>query len=338
MIMTCVQPLISAPVSRDLQKDAAKPPLLLLHLDINKTLIAEDMATNKSMAYILTHALAEKCIYQWHPDYPPMSYMDYVERVAVTGPKTTENKEKRRAILKDFLETLRTSDYPQKEEMLALYAQATEKMNGKYLIPSFVKLIKTLKEQEVAFRIILRTFGNDIRIGKITQEIEELLDGERFSYWGNFKDGSLNIKGEGTLYKVDRIYRFFRDTQGHVAIQDHWESWSRDGERGRSGKPFIYDPCDREVLSLFFDDNINEDPFSEFNIVRAITTNGDPVNLSCAYGRYIHTADTIAAIVSSDDNYFINQVNQSLSMNGYALQIKSSSEKTIRRPHGEPVR
>lgn len=336
LVMACIQPLSSVSNIQEEETCVSKPPFLLLHLDINKTLIAEDAATNKSMAYILTNALAEKCIHQWHQDYPPMSYMDYVETVLVPGPKTQESKEKRRAILRDFLQTLEKSDYPQKEKMLALYQQATDKMQGKYLIPSFVKLLKALKEQEVAFRVILRTFGNDIRLGKITKEIEGVLDGERFTYRGHFENGSLHIKEEETMHKVDQIYRFFRDTKGHVAIQDHWESWSKDGERGRSGKPFIYDPNDREVLSLFFDDNINSDPFSEFNIVRAINIKGEPVDLSSAYGKYIHIADTIAAIVSSHDSYYIDQVNQSLSLNGFNFTIKSSSEMTSLRLHGEP--
>ncbi len=281
-------------------------PLFLLYFDINKTIIAEDATSDKSLEYIVTHQLAERCVHQWDPCHAPMSYYDYVKTVLVPGPKTKENKRKRNLILNQFIKTLETSNYPQKNEMIALYNECIKKMEGKYLIPSFVKLLQTLKEQEVAFRIILRTYGSDIRTGKITQKIEKILDGERFTYQGNFQSGNLKIKGLKTMKKTDEIYRFFRDTHGHVAIQDHWKVWSDDQERGRSGKPFIFDPNDSEVISMFFDDNVNPDPYSEYNIIRPLPLNKEPDCYAPYYNRNIFKADTLEAIINPD--YYVDMV------------------------------
>jgi hypothetical protein len=303
---------------------SVQSPLLLLNLDINKTLIAEDLATNKSMEYILTNAILEKCVHQWSPYYPEMSYRDYVEKVLVPGPNTMENKEQRRAYFKDFFIFLESTDYPGKEDVIATYQRCMEKMQGKYLIPSFVKLVKVLKEQKVAFKIILRTFGNDIRVGKITQEIEALLDNERFTQWGKFKRDSLTLNQSETIRKTEEIYRLFREAEGHIAIQDSWHDWSRDDEHKRSAKPFIFNPEDREALSLFVDDNINPDPHSDYNIVRPLSLGREPVSMDHCMNRYIYIADTIEAILSENDNYFIDIANHSLLINGYPLQIDPS--------------
>lgn len=287
----------------------ADQPKLLLHFDINKTLIAEDLTTNKPMKYILLSALAEKSIHQWSQEQEPMSYKEYVDTVLAPGDKALQ-----REIVKNFLSFLEQSDYPHRTAVIETYQQMMEKMEGRYLIPSFVKLIKKLQTDKVDFRIILRTFGGDIRIGKVTEEIDKILDGSRISHWGHFRNGVLTIKNheqmESTIEKVDEIYRFFRDTQGHIAIQDDWKMWNDDGERGRSGKPFIFDPEDGEVLSLFFDDNINPEPESEFNIVQPLTVDGRQVSVDSYLNKNIYVADVIQAIL--DDDFFVDLVNDSL--------------------------
>lgn len=281
-------------------------PLLLLHLDVNKTLIAEDQTAGQSLEFMIASEIAEKTVHQWEPNLPPMSYADYVRKILVPGATTKEIKEKRKKILRNFINILENSDHPDKNAIIAQYYTCIEKMEGRYLIPSFVKFLCILKEQKAAFRIILRTYGNDIRLGKVTKEIESVLDGDRFFYRGSFKKGTLKIKGMDSMRKAEEIYLFFRDTIGHVAIQDDWKTWLKDNKRRRSGKPFIFDPADKEILSLFFDDNINSDPDSEFGIVNLLPINESEVSSSLLHKLYLRKVETIEAIL--DDDYFLKLI------------------------------
>jgi hypothetical protein len=214
---------------------------------------------------------------------------------------------------------LETSNYPERQKVIDTYHRTLLKMEGQYLIPSFVKLIQKMQEQEIPFRIILRTFGSDIRVGKITQEIDNILDGSRIQHWGKFRGGTLSIKQGPTLEKVDEIYKFFQESTGHIAIQDDWHVWNQDGERGRSGKYFIFDPQDQSTLSLFIDDNINTNPDSEFNIVQPIYTDGTRVSVHQYLGRNIFVAEVIDAIL--DDDYYIDMINQAFTMEGHEVRV-----------------
>lgn len=285
-------------------------PKVLLHLDINKTLIAEDLTTNKTMEYTISNALAEKTVYKWSDDLKPMSYRDYVSCVLAPGDKV-----KQREIVASFIPFLETTDYSERARVRKIYDQVMQKMQDAYLVPSFVRLIQVMQEEDIPFRIILRTFGGDIRIGKITQEINKLLKRGAIEHSGRFTNGQLTITDETnciqTFEKVDEIYRYFRDAQGHIAIQDDWNRWHEDDERARSAKPFIFDPKDKQIVSIFFDDNINEDTGSEYNIIYPMDTNGSPKALDKLLNRNVFVADIIEAIL--DENYFVDRVNQSLS-------------------------
>lgn len=298
-------------------KAVEQTPKMLLYFDINKTLIAEDMTTNKTLANVLSSALAERTIHQWDKEYAPMSYSNYVNNVVAIG-----NKEKQRELIGGFISFLESSDYPSRDHVIKTYQQMMKKMEDRYLVPSFVTLIQKMQEQNIEFQIILRTFGNDIQAGRIIEEINLLLNDSHIDYFGQFKNGALTIKGEDhvgrTMEKVDEIYRFFRETQGHMAIQDDWKSWHADNERERSGKPFIFDWEDRDVVSLFFDDNINVSG-SEFNITHPIRADGSSVPVKDCLDRNVFVVDTIRAIL--DEDYFVDLVNHSLALEGHELRI-----------------
>lgn len=292
-------------------------PKLLLNFDINKTLIAEDITTNKTMEYVLSSALAERSIHQWSKEHEPMSYYNYVNNVVAIG-----NKEKQRALIQEFIPFLESSDYPARTHVIKTYQQIMNKMEGKYLVPSFVKLIQKMQEQNIEFRIILRTFGSDIQEGKIIEEINLLLNDSRIDYFGDFKNGVLTIRNgeqvDQTIEKLDEIYQFFHDAQGHIAIQDDWKTWNADNEKERSGKSFIFDLEDRSVVSLFFDDNINTSG-SEFNIVHSMKPNGSSEPVKNCLNRNAFVADTIQAIL--DEDYFVDLVNHSLALERHELRV-----------------
>lgn len=292
--------------STNIEAKKSENRLLLLHFDVNKTIIAEDKVKNQTVEQLISNEIAKRTVHQWDLKHPPMNYYDYVSTVLFPGPKTEAVKEKRNIVLSHFIETLKNSDFPDKSHMIALYHDCMQKMEGHYLIPSFVKFLRHLKEQEVAFRIILRTYGSDVRVGKVTEEIEKILDGDRFTYRGNFKEKTLQIEGMNSMIKTDEIYRFFRETQGHVAIQDHGKTWLEDDKKSRSGKPFVFDPEDENVLSLFIDDNINPNPESEYSIVNPLPISGNEDSTSLFHTNHLRKVDTIEAIL--DENYFLKLI------------------------------
>jgi hypothetical protein len=298
---------------------AAEPaPKLLLHFDINKTLITEDIISNKNSDYILSNALALRSIHQWDKAHPPMSYYDYVHLVVAKG-----DKEKQYELIGGFISFVESSDYPDRDFVIKTYEEAMSKMEGRYLVPSFEKLVKKMEEKNVDFRIILRTFGNDIHKGKIVKEVNQILGNTCIEHIGQIKEGVLTVRGGDqvtqTIQKVDEMYRFFRDSQGHMAIQDDWKTWNNDQERERSGKPFIFDPEDHLALSLFFDDHIILDPNSEFNIIHAIKADGLSLPVKDYLNRNLFAADTIEAVL--DEDYFLNLVNYSLSLGSFEMRV-----------------
>lgn len=285
---------------------ATNESLLLLHLDVNKTLIAEDKVKNQTVENVITFELAKRAVHQWDPQFPPMSYYDYVSKVLVSGPRNASLKEKRNKILSEFMQTLENSDYQGKNELIVLYHSCMKKMEGKYLIPSFVKFLRHLKQRNINFRLILRTYGDDVRVGSVVKEIEKVLDGGRFKFSGSYQSGVLNIKGMESINDAQEAYRFFRETEGHVAIQDDWKIWIDDEEKSRSGKPFVFDPEDKKIVSLFIDDNINPEPDSEYNIVNLIPINSRKGCRSEFHSSYLRKVDTIEAIL--DEDYFLKLI------------------------------
>lgn len=288
--------------------------VILCHLDVNKTLVPEDLSTKKSVEYILSSTLAEKTVHVWDHYYPAMSYREYTEKVLAHGDKTRQKE-----FLGNFISFLETSNYSDRFKVIDTYRLSLAKMEGQYLVPSFRKLVRKMQEQNIAFRIILRTFGKDIHEGKITQEIDRILDGSRFQYWGNFKGGTLSIHQGPTLEKVADIYKLFQESSGHFAIQDDYKSWDEDGGRARSGKHFIFDPNDRKFFSVIIDDNVITDPDSECNIVHPVNVDGSTVHVHQYLGRNIFVADVIEAIL--DDNYFIDIINKGLALAGHDVRV-----------------
>jgi len=62
-------------------------PLLLLHFDINKTLIAHDSVKGESCEYGLLSFLAEETQDVWCKGQPSLSYKDFVYNVLLPGDK-----------------------------------------------------------------------------------------------------------------------------------------------------------------------------------------------------------------------------------------------------------
>lgn len=288
---------------------------LLLHMDVNKTLIAVDPASNQTKEQILNAILAEKYTYKWAPELKEaVSYQTYVEDYLLPGPSYDQVlKKKRRELINQFVSFLQKTHHPLEKQVVEAYHELYVDLEGVFIFPSFLKLIEWLKVQGIQYRIILRTFGNDL--DAVVSSIAQAFPGDCFVAKGYFEKGKLYVSNQTSRCFFENFletYLFLKSVPGHLAIRDNWIEWHEHHESREYGKKFPIDLEDKETLSLFFDDNVKDNPDSPVNIVDPIDVrNGKHLNISqLIQQKIIFRVNTFQAII--DENYFIDLMKQSL--------------------------
>jgi len=288
---------------------------IILNLDINQTLIAIDSSSKRTLDQILNTLLASEYKYRWSSEFAePISYKAYVESYLLPGPAhDTELKKKRRQLLEQFVSFLQKDQHPLEQEVVASYSILKQKLQNSLLFPSFLHLISWLKQEEIPYRLVLRTFGEDKEL--VTSAILQAFPEDSFYAAGKFENGTLILKaGKKTLQfqTGEEIYQFFKNAPGHLAIQDDWKIWKDNQQLREFGKKFFIDGEDREALSLFFDDNVNESPSALYNVV-------DPVDIKSQkpldtfeliQQKKLFRVNPYQAIM--DEQYFIDLIEQAI--------------------------
>lgn len=293
-------------------------PKLILHFDVNKTLINSDSVTGKTSDEILINQLAEDTPYQWDSNQPAMTYKAYVKTLVPGEDSDLGIKKKRREITFQFLETVKK--YPEISQQVHGQYQLLKEKSVDSVFPSFVKLVEKLKAHHIAFVIILRSFGNDLN--EVEKEIFKQT-GISFSKWGVFKEGVLHLRGDEkkTIARTNELFEFFSKSQEHISINDSYKDWNSNDERAMSGKKFVFDQGSkgRKVthLSFFFDDNLTGD--STKDIVAPYTEDGDFVSTSVLIGKILFPVHTGQAILN--ENYYIDHINHGLKESGYQVEV-----------------
>lgn len=145
----------------------------------------------------------------------------------------------------------------------------------------------------------------------IEQVINELLACEyKFKWDESVKEA---ISYDEYVHSKDDLWDKRKEQIHHVAIRDDWSYWSQEGcMKSQFGKPFIIDRNDKEVLAIFFDDNIRLDDENE-NIIAAIdATTGQSLSIKeLAKTKQVVRVDTLSAILN--DHYFLENVHATLS-------------------------
>jgi len=152
---------------------------------------------------------------------------------------------------------------------------------------------------KLPFTVILRTFGKDL--DEVITEIEEHPEHMQFKYRGKYTGPQLSIQNQIKTNDKE-AFAFFVESGENFAIQDDWSHWNKDGERGRSGKTFLYDKTSY-YLSLFFDDNITG---GERDIVRPCEITGDTASNQELLEEYLFPVLTKEAMLH--DNYYVDKV------------------------------
>lgn len=289
-------------------------PKLILHFDVNKTLINSDSVSGKDREEILINQAAEDIIYKWDENLPEMSYKAYVKSFLVPGNDSDSSiKKQRREAILQFLEKVK--EFPEVADRAHKYYQQLKESATDSVFRSFVKLIKKLKEQQFSFVVILRTFGNDLK--EVENEISKTT-GISFSKRGEFKEGVLHLEGDEnkTISKTNELFQFFANSNDHISIRDSYKDWNGNGEKAMNGKRFIFDRNATD-LSLMFDDNLTGDSVKD--IVAPYSQEGDFVPTNELLGKILFPVHTGQAMLN--ENYFIELVNRGLRENGHQIQI-----------------
>jgi len=282
-------------------------PTLIVHCDINKTIIAEDLAGGKSLDDVLIDALAEQCIAQWDSSLPAMSYTLYVKEYLFPGGKHDATLKKlRRQTVRQFITWLQETNHPLHAVVEGKFRLLRDKLvtSPSIIFPSFYAGIAYLKTNNIPHAIVLRTFGRDL--DRIIDEIHTHVAPDFFSWRGTFKNNTLELlscdeKREVTLYTPAEIYEFLK-TNGNIAIHDDWAYWNNNGERSSYGKLFPIDINDHDVISLFADDNGH--PRDGILNPRHPHTNAELDIQELINADYVRIVDTIEAL--ERDDYFVS--------------------------------
>lgn len=300
-------------------------PKVILYFDVNGTVILKDTSKKVQDDYMLMSALAETTFAQWDAGTEKMSFKQYVCDVIHPGDKSDSKiKQERQKTVWAFLHWMNERGHSSllqvQQDYYKIESKFTDKEEGTVnytVFPSFYRMLEKLREMKIPFTIIFRSFGSDLP--DVVKEIEEHPSGIKVHHWAEFKGKDFKLQGKGTIGKIEDIFDLFLESEEHFAVHDDWHRWNKDGEKGRSGKPFYMDITGNRMgiknLSLFFDDNITG---QEKDIVDPVDVNGYTLILDRPEQIHAYPVNTKEAML--DDDYFANIVLKA---------IKSAQEKEI---------
>lgn len=288
------------------QPKTEKNPHIILFVDINKTIIAEDKArgldTEQSLGAMLS--TMPEYAYTWGDGLEKMPYDKWVNKKVFPGSdKDPALKKKAESYQAKFVEAAKNANHPMAQEISSEFEalkSSLKNQGSRSVFTSFSNLIKYLNEKNYSFSIVLRTFGKDLEA--VAQELAQ--DGLTFTY-GSFSKDILSINDKTISNPADMIAVF--QPAKHYAIQDSYDWWKQNNFTENGGKPFPVNVNDKHVLSIFFDDNA-DDPARP---ILHIMPFGKPTNLDelIEIGRVV-PVDTRKPIL--DKNYFIDAVEYAL--------------------------
>lgn len=291
-------------------------PQLILHFDVNRTLIMVDPVGGKSTSDCIMNTLADIYTDKWDDRVlEPICYSDYIRKYVLPGSEAQDPSLKRLRSQKiaQFLNFLIETNHHLAKNVKGDFVRVLEKLEKQstLVLTSFYRLLGYLEENEYQYSIVLRTFGSDLK--EVMDDIEGQMHSDFFSAQGVFKEGKYHLDTSSDLAAmgVAAFYDFLKNNP-HVAVQDDWAPWNRSGKMQAFGKLFPIDLEDRSVVSIFFDDNVVIERNGFENIVNPV--NVQTMQMMDVYeliqNHRIFVVDTMEAI--EDDGYYIRLVQQAL--------------------------
>ena len=107
----------------------------------------------------------------------------------------------------------------------------------------------------------------------------------------------------------EKIYSKILNSNETRAFRDHYNWWNSNNRSPDSGKVFLINPEDKDVLQIFFDDNILMEGDNN-GIVNLRHVNGISLDINEHLGIFVHHVEALHSI--TNENYFYNLVKESL--------------------------
>lgn len=278
----------------------------IFHFDINKTLIAEDIGSNKTVENVIIECLAEKTKGMWDSSLQEtISFSEYVKEHLLPGKKTKKLKQLRREQIHAFLTYLKEHNDPRYTKIHAHFEKLVQKVKcqkGK-IFNAFYQLISYLDQRHLNYTIILRTFGEDLAL--VSSELSEHTN-LNFEWEGSFRKNILYITHIATqqqfiLESLQEMNDFFKQHR-HIKIQDDFDYWHEHGEQSNYGKLLPLEKGNSESSIFFFDDNADNNIIHPCDIASKNSLSIEDVIKT----GIICVVDTLGAI--EDDLYFVKHI------------------------------
>jgi hypothetical protein len=293
-------------------------PHLILHFDMNKTLIAIDTAGKKKPEEAILEGIASKVKAIWDKKIiEPISYYDYVKDHLIPNEgRDKKIKLKQNKQIAEVLNVLKEKGYLQQshsyDSAKKIYDKAIKILNNqmqvdkKLVFKSLYNALDNLENKKIPYTLVIRTFGSDAPI--IVKELNKHY-GEDF-----IKESNFYKLEKGVLKGTDiDLYELVSKKSGNLVVQDHFDWWFNNNESWEYGKLFPFESDNNKFISLFFDDNAGYDPNNpDKNIVHpydAISKKSVHPSKVIESNR-LHPVDVIDALCNK--NYFKDLINSAV--------------------------
>uniref|UniRef100_H3AQ08 Si:dkey-32e6.3 n=2 Tax=Latimeria chalumnae TaxID=7897 RepID=H3AQ08_LATCH len=307
---------------------------LVLHLDLNNTIVVSDTATNQGIRAALNCYLTtvtwgrinQEGDWQWLSDVPSLlppcegavSYYSQFGRAV----DFTDTKEGQR-FKSVFTDRLKKMEWRGTADQV-LSATGEDGKEYHWLLPAFFQLIQSLCSEGRDFAILFRTFGTDLP--SVLRGVQYAMDGHHPQFQDlcalslplNLSPGQIrcNRREVVVMRETERIsthtdsqsiYCYFSSMQGIGGFQDHFDWWAHNHFTSKGGKPFWISPHDSSIQHIFIDDNIRLNDADTIVYPQVLESKNEEVctrtvPTSELYNICLVQTDLLRAI--SDQNYF----------------------------------
>ncbi|XP_026573715.1 uncharacterized protein LOC113447632 [Pseudonaja textilis] len=262
---------------------SSKKRKLILHIDLNNTILVSDAITKQDPGAALNYylstvtwgKLSHTGEWQWVSEFPSLHppCQDAVSFYSQYGRNTkfieTSWGRTFRDLHRHHLKLLEWQGQPHPQ--LSIKDEQARHYN--LVLPSFFCLLESLHREGREFAVIFRTFGTDLP--RVLQAVSCALEGQHPGFPAL---GGISLPVDLRLGKIRcskkkvvlshgaeqlssdngcrKMYAYFSSREGISGFQDHFEWWAKNNYSSQGGKPIWVDPQDSRVQHICIDDNI----------------------------------------------------------------------------------
>lgn len=312
---------------------------LVLHVDLNNTILVSDAVTCQGTVEALEHFLTtvtwgkmnKHGKWEWLSDSPSLlppcdDAVSYHSQFGRTPGFTSTVGRRFRGVLDEHLNLLRWPEGVKGDRELAIKGEDGRLYH--WILPSFFQLLRDLVQEGREFAVLFRTFGSDLP--RVLKAVSKVLTEGAHPLFPDLPDLKLSVnmtpgkircsKSEVVLSRApDRVstrdgerglYQYLSSVQGLGGFVDHFDWWVRNTYSIYGGKPLWVDPFDQSVQHIFIDDNIRQDDNDTVIHPKVfLDPSGAETRTACISELYDVTlvqTDLLRAI--SDPSYFTQRV------------------------------